>query len=213
MNTIKRPTFLSVPLSVGLNWTGSGPWRFEEKLDGRWHELGIGQSRIVGELMKSGEFFAFDIPIYNGADIRGKPLRERLVILDTFPLLRPAVGDGREFLSAVLERGGEGVVAKNLEAPFGVELYKCKRNETHDCTVTEKNPARGSIHLTLDGEDVGWCPAHSAFEKIQVGYTVEIVAFGRHASGKFREARIARDECGQPKIRWDKMESESTANE
>lgn len=48
-------------------------------------------------------------------------------------------------------------------------------------------------------QDCGWCPCRAAFDRIRLGDVVEVAAFGRHASGKFREARLL-------KIRTDKME-------
>lgn len=195
-----RPRFGEVPLTDGLRWRPSADWRFEEKLDGRWHEKRIGQSVIVGELMPSGDFFAFDIVIHIGVDVRPLALCERLTILNTFNLARPATGCGGEFLEAVLSRGGEGVVAKRLDAPFGVDWWRCKRIASFDCVVTERDCARGSIRLSLDGQDVGWCPARQAFDSIGCGDVVEVAAFGRHGSGKLREARFIRLRPDKPRF-------------
>lgn len=189
---IRRPDYSSLPLREGYSLRASGGWRYEEKLDGRWHELGIGASTIVGELMRDGRFFAFDIPVHNGVDVRRRPLRERLAILDSFPLRRPATGNGGEFLRAVLARGGEGIVAKPLDAPYGATWFKCKRVETFDCVVTELDPWRATIRLALNGEDCGWCSARSAFDSVAVGDVVEIAAQSRHVSGKFRSPRFVR---------------------
>lgn len=200
---IERPKFVSVPLATGLQWKGGGGWRYEEKLDGVWHTKGVNGALLAGELMKSGEFYAFDILTLMGRDLRQLPLWERLACLETeCPniLLRPAVGHGAEFLEAVLSRGGEGVVAKELDAPFGAEWFKCKRIATFDLLVTEKNTkGPASIRLSeLNGEDRGWCPCRAAYDSVQVGDIAEIAAYGLTANGKLREPRFIKlrpDKC------------------
>lgn len=200
-----RPRFECAPLSAGLKWVGGHGFRFEEKLDGCWHVIEAEGNTIVGEQMRDGRFFAFDIVRLAGVDVRQWSLRERLKVLDGFNLLRPAHGNGGEFLASVLARGGEGVVIKNLEAPFGVGWIKCKRTETFDCVVMEKDSWRGSIHLMLDGEDCGWCPARRLFNEVAVGDVVEVAALRRNASGKLREPRLLR-------LRTDKQVQHTSIN-
>ena len=53
-----RPTFNSIPLSEGLRWRPGSGWRYEEKLDGRWHVEDLPRATVVGELMRNGAFFA-----------------------------------------------------------------------------------------------------------------------------------------------------------
>jgi len=198
--TIRRPPFGSVALAEGRRWRGGAGWRYEEKLDGRWCVRECDRALLVGEAMRDGRFFAFDVVRYAGQDLRPLALRERLQVLDDLTqgelrgaFLRPATGQGGEFLEAVLAAGGEGIVAKPLSAPWGASLwFKCKRVETFDCVVTEKNLARGSIRLALNGEDCGWCPALRAFESLRVGDVVEIAAYRRNVSGKFREPQFIR---------------------
>jgi ATP-dependent DNA ligase len=196
--TITRPHYGEISLQSGLAMRGRG-LRFEEKLDGRWHVLAIGASRITGELMRDGRFFAFDVPIYAGQDVRRLPLRERLLILDRFPLLRPATGLGGDFLRAVLSRGGEGVVCKDLDAPFGVGWIKCKRRATFDLVVTGRREDTGVLELaTLDGEPRGNCAAKSQFDRIAVGDVVEVACHSLTAAGKLREPRFVR--CRPDKV-------------
>lgn len=187
---IERPPYVSVPLATGLAWSGGGGFRYEEKHDGVWAQLEIGSSIVVGEKLKTGDFYAFDIPVYNGQSIAKKPLFERLEILDTFNLKRPATGNGGEFLEAVLARGGEGVVAKQIESQFGWAWVKCKRIETHDLVVTAKHVSKSSIELGA----AGWCGVGSlpTFGRIQIGDVVEVACYSRTASGKLREPRFVR---------------------
>lgn len=198
---IEHPKFVTVPLADGLKWRGGGGWRYEEKMDGVWSVKSFDGAMIAGEQMKSGSFYAFDVISYGAMDFRNTPLSERLACLDGLTLgalrgrfMRPAVGTGGEFLEAVLARGGEGVVAKQLDAPFGAEWFKCKRVITLDLIVTEKNQSgAASIRLgELNGEDRGWCSCRSDYDNIRVGDIVEIAAYGLTAKGKLREPRFIR---------------------
>jgi ATP-dependent DNA ligase len=196
--TVQRPKFINTPLAQGLHWRGGAGWRFEEKMDGVWATKEASGSILIGEQMRDGRFFTFDVAQHNGADVRKLALRDRLAILNDMPgLLRPAAGNGAEFLEAVLARAGEGVVAKFLDAPYGECWHKCKRIETFDCIVTEKYMP--SIRLrSLDGEDRGFCCARAAYDSIKPGDIVEVAAYGITAKGKLREPRFVR-------IRHDKM--------
>src|ERR1035441_7730287 len=109
---MNKPSFESVPLETGLRWRAGAGWRYEEKLDGRYHVEELPHATVAGELMAGGQFYAFDALNCEGQDVRSLPLSERLTILNAMNLRRPAVGSGNAFLAAVLERGGEGVVAK-----------------------------------------------------------------------------------------------------
>lgn len=210
---IARPLYdvASLKSALAQSWRG---WHLSEKMDGVWAVRELAGCIVTGEAMRDRRFFAFDIPCAFGEDIRRLPWIERSAALDElFSRLDPglnwhrcATGGDAEFIEAVLQAGGEGVVCKPWQSPFGAAWCKVKRSETHDCIVTELHPARGSIRLALNGEDCGLLAAHSAFDQISLGDIVEITAYGRHASGKFREARLARDEFGKPKIRRDKME-------
>jgi len=95
-------------------------------------------------------------------------------------------------LKAVIANSGEGMVTKRLDVPFGEGWVKTKRLTTYDCVVTDLDPHRATLRLSLNGEDCGWCPARSAFESIRVGDFVEVAAECRHPSGKFRSARFVR---------------------
>jgi len=202
VTAIERPKFVTVPLADGLKWRGGGGWRYEEKIDGVWRTMGWMGFDLCGE-EKDGAFYAFDVVALGGQDLRRKPLRERLAQLDEIERLapgclkRPAIGNGAEFLEAVLARGGEGVVAKLLDAPYGQPWHKCKRVQTFDLVVTDK--AAPSIRLaTVQGEDRGWCCARAALDGIQIGDIVEVAAYSLTAQGKLREPRFVR-------VRKDKM--------
>ncbi len=199
--TIERPKFENVKLTDGLRWKGGGGWRYEEKMDGVWAVKSFFDGSIIaGEQMKDGRFFAFDLLFLAGFDYRFMPLSKRLQALDDLQkdalvchltIQRPETGSGGEFLEYVLSNGGEGVVAKRLDAPYGEPWFKCKRVETFDLLVTDK--VCPSIRLaTIEGEDRGWCCARAAFDDVRIGQIVEVAAFSLTSKGKLREPRFIR---------------------
>lgn len=195
MIEIIRPKYGVVTVATALEFDWAG-YHVSEKMDGVWHELVIGDSVIVGELMADDRFFAFDIAVFDGVDIRLRPTVERLAILNRFNLLRPSMpqpGESpAEFLQRILKAGGEGIVAKVLDCPFGVKTYKVKRCETFDCVVTEKHTTKKSLRLSLDGQDVGRCGCVKEFRRVKIGDVVEIACMQRHRSGRLRDPRFIR---------------------
>jgi ATP-dependent DNA ligase len=194
---IIRPHFGQMELvrALAFDWRG---WHVSQKLDGVWTVRDFDGSILTGEKMKGGQFFAFDVAIAYGADVRRWPWVERREAMrqiaraagvDTVP-----EGHGAEFIEAVLRDGGEGIVAKPWDSFFGVDWVKVKRFETFDCRVIEKHPRKLSLHLSLDGQDAGWCLClqTAVFDTVQPGDVVEVRTYGRHASGKFREPRFFR---------------------
>jgi hypothetical protein len=175
-----------------LDWD----WRnydLTEKMDGVWHELHIGRSVVIGELMKDGAFFAFELPIFDGRDMRYRPRFERMEILDRFRLRRPRSPKCKsQFIRTVLDAGGEGIVAAPRDGFFGVDIIKIKRFDTYDCRVLEKHAVKLSLHLDFEGADAGWCACltQAVFDAIQPGDVVGIRAYGRTMNGKFREPRM-----------------------
>jgi len=196
---VNKPNFVSVPMETGLRWLAGNGWRYEEKMDGRFHVEELPHATVVGELMRDGRFFAFDALCYNGQDLRSLPLCERLTVLDSMNLPRPASGSGGAFLASVLAAGGEGVVAKRLDAPWGVPFYKCKRTQVFYCRVTGLDHSTGGVMLadrdTLQPR--GKMPLRGGkFEQVQLGSLLKVEAFGLTARGLLREARPDHDTPG-----------------
>jgi hypothetical protein len=110
------------------------------------------------------------------------------------------------------------VVAKPLDAPFGIELIKCKLTATLDCFVTEVHAEKESVRLAqfdFAGQmiDRGWCPVLGGgfaylktrrVDQLHAGDVLEVVCHGLTVNGKFREPRPALDVLGNLKIRQDK---------
>ena len=155
--------------------------------------------------MQGGQFYAFDILNCEGQDLRSLPLSERLKALDGMNLLRPASGPGGAFLAAVLEHGGEGVVAKRLDAPWGVPWYKAKRSQVHYCRVIGLDQWHGSVILADrdSGEKRGKLPLRGCkFEMVRVGSILKVEAYGLTAKGMLREARPDHDAPGSWLVRY-----------
>jgi len=195
-----RPRYISMELATALraNWRG---WNITEKLDGVFAVRQFNACTVTGEALPNGRFYAWDIVTAFGEDVRRRQWPERNEALDTlFASLpdklnwhRPATGHGAEFIETILANGGEGCVAKPSEGFFAFNFVKIKRTETFDCIVTEKHPEKYSIRLAYEGQDAGWCPClYGNFARVTLGDCVEIQAYRRNPSGKFREPRFIR---------------------
>jgi hypothetical protein len=200
-----------VPLKTGLRWQGGGGFIYEQKMDGKFHVFSVGGGIVCGEKMRNGTIYAFDIVSRDGIDVRGLPLGERLreltgLIAQLRPkgVLRPATGQGGEFLEHVIASGGEGVVSKDLSAPFGHGQFKCKRQENFTCLVTGLREDVGAVELAdlATGENRGAMPLKSGFNLVRIGSVLKVVAFGLLASGKLREARPDNDAPGSWLIKF-----------
>ena len=218
----QKPSLAAVPLAVGRGWRGGAGYLFEEKMDGRFatrEAVHGGESLLLaGESMPDGAFFAFDVMAIDGQDVRPRPLRERLAELDRrWPpaergtrnaergtILRPARGNGGEFLEAVLARGGEGVVAKHLDQPYGVDWFKCKRVETFYVIVTDCGGATQSAEVALaDARAEFRVPSSAArmrvpllggkADRVRVGSVLKVEGFGLTPAGRIREPRVCKD--------------------
>ena len=201
--TIIKPRKVTVPLATGLAWRGGGGFRFEEKMDGVFSTRQIGGCLVAGELMKSGEFIAFDCLAVNEQDIRTAPLRERLAVLDGLSISRPATGTGGEFLEAILARGGEGVCRKDLSAPYG-EMIVCKRLVELLCVVTQIGTSQAvKIADATTGADRGKvCLFGGKVDRVRVGSVIKVVGMELTDNGKVREPRLCQDTPTSWLVKW-----------
>lgn len=79
----------------------------------------------MGDANAPVTFYAFDILINGGKDVKGLPLHERLSILDAafvphgcVELSRTFPGPAQPFIEAVRKLGGPGVIAKRLDSKY-----------------------------------------------------------------------------------------------
>jgi len=198
---IQIPKYGVLTLAQAADFDFRG-YELTEKMDGTCAERNFSGCVVTGEAMPDGRFYAWGIPVAFGQDIRRSSTAERnLAMNELFSRLnpklnwhRPATGFGFEFVEAVLARGGEGVVAKNWQAPFGHDWAKIKRSETFICRVEEKSTTKQSVRLSLGGKDAGGCLLFgSKFETVRVGSVLKIEGYGLTAAGRIREPRPCKD--------------------
>ena len=196
LTNITRPTIRPVTLADARAFCGSG-YVAQEKMDGVFSVREWQGSIIAGEQMRDGSFFAFDVAVVQGDDCRRCPFSDRLDALRSLAsgfdtsMSVVAQGVGGEFLEAVLERGGEGVVFKHRDGFWGIGQHKAKRIETFDVRVVGllsqaaeiefENQAAGKVGI-----------GGSKIEGVKIGDVIEISAYSRTAAGKFREPRFVR---------------------
>jgi hypothetical protein len=235
--SVDKPNKIVVPLAVGLGWTADPDYIYQEKMDGcfavkRIEHPAFGNCTLVGEQMKTGYFYAFDCLQFEGQEIRDWKLIDRIRSLERifnapFRNLPPktvkleSFARGAELLQHVLERGGEGIVRKRLDSPWGAPMEACKRLETFYCVVTGINAgqsvqiarlmnAEGRMQNAENGgaalPDSSFTIQPSAFaacgsvalfggkaDRVRVGSILKIEGFGLTSAGKIREPRPFQD--------------------
>jgi ATP-dependent DNA ligase len=121
-------------------------------------------------------FVLFDVLLWDGEDLHGKPLAERRAKAETLPYdvspMTRDVGEARAWLDRLDVAGLDGVIAKRLDSPYlpgsREAVQKVKGLKTADCVVmgvtwSEKGTGIASLMLGLyeDGalRPVGSAPA------------------------------------------------------
>jgi hypothetical protein len=195
-----KPSFESVPMETGLHWRG-GNFLYQEKSDG-CHEFAEVAGMVVNaERMHDGSLVVNDLVTLHGQDVRGEPTRARWAELVSRARTLPRgvrlsrIGSGGEFLEHLLSEGGEGIVVKTLDAPFGVGWLKCKRQQVFLCVVVALDHSKGSVSLcdAATGQERGKLPLRSRFDQIRVGSVLKLEAYGLTVKGLLREARVDKD--------------------
>jgi bifunctional non-homologous end joining protein LigD len=136
---------------------------------------------LEGDIVIDGEvvgddFFAFDLLSFAAGDIRSQSYKQRYLrlmnVLASFqhPHIRLAKSvittrDKKKFLGDLLEAGKEGIVFKNLDAPYtagrpasGGNQFKHKFYETASFIVGKVNGKRSVSLLLYDGDNLGMSP-------------------------------------------------------
>lgn len=201
INGLRKPDINSVPLATGMAWHARGGYLFQEKSDGRHEFVEHSGAILNAERMVSGELVVNDLVSFQGQNMRWNSTQTRwgeLLGLATgfqgnMRLCR--VGDGGEFLQQILSEGGEGIVAKPLDTPFGTAWLKCKRCQAFHCVVSSLDCSRGSVELcdAATGAGRGKLALRGKFEQVRIGSVLKVEAFGLTAKGLLREARLDRD--------------------
>ncbi|MCX8204693.1 MAG: ATP-dependent DNA ligase [Candidatus Nezhaarchaeota archaeon] len=139
-----------------------------------------------GRLREPVEFYAFDVLYVNGRSLIDEPyLRRRRVLEEVVGLVRPIeaievsrVDEGEEVLRRAIEAGHEGVVAKDLEAPYtpgvrGRKWLKVKAGpHTLDLVIVAAEYGHGYRHRWLsDYHLAAYDPSTGGFEVIGKCFT------------------------------------------
>jgi len=117
----------------------------------------------VQEASGAVTYKVFDILKHKGRDLRGLPYRERYAILRRVVrelgkefIVRPrrAMTDKREFFNRILAEGGEGVILKDLDAPYregirDVAWAKVKREKNWNVICTGFTTGKNAFASTF----------------------------------------------------------------
>lgn len=167
-----------------------------------------------------GTLYYWDILFYKGEDVRMRPLHERKKLLNEFAKFeltwaQPVrVYNSSKVLKEILQRKGEGIIIKDLTAPYGKGWIKVKAEDTQDVIITGvvwstegKYAQQGwikslTISQYVNGKLVEVGQASGFNEELRkdfsvntkkyLGRPIEIKYQQRLPSGKFRSPRFMR---------------------
>jgi hypothetical protein len=166
--SVAKPKKVVAPLAAALAWGNDPDYIYQEKMDGRFavrtfEERGEGaETTLAGELMPDGTFWAFDCLTIHGIDIRHHPYSDRYTrageifahsprLNPQFKLL-PPINYQPTILNQIWACGGEGIVRKRLDSPWGTPMEACKRLETFYCLITAMGTTQSvEISRIVDG--------------------------------------------------------------
>jgi hypothetical protein len=194
-----KPSKQIVTLAVGLAWTSGG--LFQQKLDGRFATLATAGGELAGENV-GGVFTAFDCVGWQGQDVRGAALRERLAMRNELchagqiAVVPETTERGGEFLESILNAGGEGAVFKSWDSTFFAPMLAAKRLEIWICRVAGFNGGCQSVRIvdSASGQARGNLPLFGGrCDRVRVGSILKVEGFGLHRSGLIREGRVCKD--------------------
>lgn len=181
-------------------------------------EVSHGKQRDLGRIT----YHVFDILFLKGEDVRMKPLRERRqLLLEVVRLMdnpyikvveqRPA-SEAQSWFAEVVAAGGEGLVGKRLDAPYGVDWAKWKKAIDVSCIITGWKPGKdglkgklGSIQVSVYQNGklkvLGYVSGMNVrtrddmtrnFDRNWMGKVIDVFAMELTKTGKFREASFHR---------------------
>lgn len=205
MKTIQHPAKICVPVEVALrDWNREGGI-VQQKMDGQFATREIEGVLYAGELMRGGQFYAFDVLEVRGVSVAHWPLKGRWQLLcsEVGSLRLAGVSAapsapserGAEFLADVLAAGGEGCVLKDWGATYGTPMIAAKRAQIHTCIVAIIGPGQSiTLKDSITGQARGKCPAGGGkADRLRGGSLVRVECETIHESGLFRSAKLCRE--------------------
>lgn len=197
-----KPTKTIIPVERALAEWRDPTMLYQVKEDGCFEEREMAGALIAGERLSSGEFIAFDLLAINSSflDLASAPLTHRWPMLKRIALppgcrLVESAPNGADLLQRVLARGGEGVVAKRWDDPFG-PMLAAKRSQNFLCRISAFNGGANSVKIedAATGDPRGNVPLRAGkIEQVRVGSVLKVVGMLETRSGKIREPRLCSD--------------------
>lgn len=161
---------------------------------------------LDGELA-DGVYWYFDLIMLKGRLVTHLPLRERrrklAELAGVFPAwMQPVASNpcASELLREVTQRGGEGIVRKNLNECYGFAWTKAKLEETFDVIILSADRSSRTLRIgqVKNGRktDMGWVGGLSdeQWEEAvaHVGEAAEVFCQNRDENGRFHHAHWLR---------------------
>lgn len=223
---ITKPNKIQLSPALAVQWQ-PGAMLYLRKYDGEFSTMTLPEGTVLlGEKMtrKSGGlytpedesmflrhgswFAAWDIVQFDGEDVSQEPGAYRWGMLskvvprahsEAAPvILAENYHDGYAALLDILEVGGEGVVARGWQDPYG-EIQAAKRLQTFRVVVTGFVPNSQSVTVAdaETGEPRGAVTLRGGkCDKVRVGSVLKVEGMGLTEAGKIREPRPCSDAPG-----------------
>jgi len=215
-----NPVEFELPYEEGLLLDVRPEWIAEQKVQGVRALLEFGRlhtphttiplpgplpedwkSHVLDGVLVQRTFYMFDVLMMDFEDARQRPLHERRTLLRSLRLpawCRP-VPCGKnigEFLEAVVNDGGEGIVLKSLLQPYGrAEWIKVERLATEDVVIMALHMEdRCATFGQFQGDelvDLGTVFLGSLVDQAWPGQVIEVALNKKHAS-PYKNCRFIR---------------------
>jgi len=160
------------------------------------------RAHCIDGVLGANVYHVFDLPVFEGRDVRNRPLHERRALLRQLALPTwfchiPTGKNITEFLEAVERDGGEGVIIKSLTQSYGsAEWIKVTPAQREAVVVLQCHEKERSVRVGQFSEGKlvtrGIVFLGSLYHEAWPGQVMEVTVHGRHPSGAFRRTQFVR---------------------